>query len=81
MLQRASLAADRLGRLLHEMAQDPIAPRENVHLLRESLAENYGRPEYLACESMGALVRENLESIRRRVGRSPTGAAPVGPLN
>jgi hypothetical protein len=81
LLHRASLAADRLGRLLHEMAQDPIAPRENVHLLRESLAEHYDRPEYLKCESMGELVRENLESIRRHVGRSPTGAAPVGPMN
>jgi hypothetical protein len=50
------------------MEKDPIAPPEKVHLLRDSLAEHYGRPEYHRCESMGALVRENLESIRRRVG-------------
>jgi hypothetical protein len=69
MLQRAELAASRLGLLLAEMEKDPISPLEKVHMLRESLGEHYGRPEYLRCESMGALVRENLESIRRHVGR------------
>jgi hypothetical protein len=69
MLQRAELAADRLGRLLNEMEGDPISPPENVRQLRESLAEHYGRDAYLRCESMGALVRQNLESIRRHVGR------------
>ena len=51
------------------MERDPISPPEKVHQLRESLAEHYGRPDYRSCESMGALVRENLESIRRHVGR------------
>lgn len=69
MLQRASLASERLGLLLHDMARDPIAPREKVHLLRAGLAEHYGRSDYLRCESMGALIRENLESIRRDIGR------------
>jgi hypothetical protein len=69
MLQRAELAASRLGLLLDEMERDPISPPEKVHQLRESLAEHYHRPEYRRCESMGALVRENLESIRRHVGR------------
>jgi hypothetical protein len=69
MLHRAELAAARLGLLLGEMERDPISPPEKVHMLRESLAEHYGRNEYLRCESMGALVRENLESIRRHVGR------------
>jgi hypothetical protein len=69
MLQRAELAASRLGLLLAEMERDPISPPEKVHLLRDSLAEHYGRGEYRRCESMGALVRENLESIRRHVGR------------
>jgi hypothetical protein len=69
MLQRASLASERLGLLLHDMARDPIAPREKVHLLRDGLAEHYGRSDYLRCESMGALIRENLESIRRDIGR------------
>ncbi|HVW20939.1 MAG TPA: hypothetical protein VHC86_06955 [Opitutaceae bacterium] len=72
MWQRAELASQRLGRLLQEMTGDPIAPPEKVAQLREALAEHYGRAEYLRCESMGALVRENLESIRRHLGR------PVG---
>jgi hypothetical protein len=69
MLQRAGLAAGRLGLLLDAMERDPISPPEKVAQLRGSLAEHYGRPEYLKCASMGALVRENLESIRRHVGR------------
>jgi len=69
MLQRAELAADRLGRLLQEMSADPIAPIEKVRQLRESLAEYYQRSDYLRCETMGALVQQNLESIRKRLGR------------
>jgi hypothetical protein len=69
MLQRAQLASERLGLLLHDMARDPIAPIEKVHQLREGLADYYGRRDYLRCESMGALIRENLESIRRNTGR------------
>jgi hypothetical protein len=69
MLQRAALASERLGVLLHDMVRDPIAPLEKVHLLREGLAEHYGRRDYLRCESMGALIRQNLESIRRDIGR------------
>jgi hypothetical protein len=56
------------------MALDRIAPRDHLVQLRESLAEHYERPEYLKCESMGELIRENLESIRRRVGRPLTTA-------
>ena len=69
ILQRASLASERLGLLLHDMAHDPLAPRKNIHQLREGLAEHYHRSDYLRCESMGALIRENLESIRRDIGR------------
>src|SRR5471030_2384924 len=72
LLQRAELAADRLGRLLQEMTADPIAPPEKVVQLREALAEHYQRDAYLRCESMGALVVENLASIRLHLGR------PVG---
>jgi hypothetical protein len=78
MLQRADLAAARLGLLLGAMEPDTISTPEKIGQLREGLAEHYGRPEYLQCASMGALVRENLESIRRQVGRpAPTGA-PFG---
>lgn len=69
MLQRADLAKERLGLLLGTMARDPISPPEKVRQLREALAEHFQRGEYLRCESMGELVRENLESIRLRVTR------------
>ncbi len=77
MLQRAELASVRLNALLAEMVPDPIAPREKVHELRASLALHYQRPEYLRCESMGELVRENLDSIRRAIGH-PVKPAPAG---
>jgi hypothetical protein len=69
ILQRASLASERLGLLLHDMARDPIAPPEKVVQLREELAAHFGRTDYLRCDSMGALIRQNIESIRREVGR------------
>lgn len=69
VFQRAELAAQRLGFLLDEMSADDLAPIDHVHELRASLAEHYERKDYLRCESMGALVRENLESIRRQIGR------------
>ena len=71
VFQRAELAAQRLGYLLDQMSADPIAPIEKVQELRVGLAEHYERSEYLRCESMGALVRENLESIRQQIGRPP----------
>ena len=77
MLQRADLASTRLGVLLEAMVRDPIAPIEKVHDLRASLAEHFQRREYLKCESMGELVRENLESIRRSVGHN-VNAAKLG---
>jgi hypothetical protein len=69
ILQRAALASERLGLLLHDMANDPLAPLDKVHSLRAGLAEHYHRTDYLRCESMGALIRQNLESIRRDIGR------------
>ena len=69
ILQRASLASERISLLLHDMTRDRIAPIANIHELRAGLAEHYGRDAYLRCESMGALIRENLESIRRNTGR------------
>jgi len=76
MLQRKAIIEDRLELLLHAMSHDRISAKENVHQLRESLAEHYGRREYLQCESMGDLVRENLESIRLNI-HSPI-RAPAG---
>ncbi len=78
MLQRATIIEDRLGLLLKAMSSETLAPLAHVHQLRESLAEHYRRKEYLACESMGALVRENLQSIRIAVGTTNPSTTPLG---
>ncbi|MDD2762922.1 MAG: hypothetical protein PHE83_02980 [Opitutaceae bacterium] len=74
MLQRSEIAAHRLGYLLQVMVRDRIAPDEKVHQLRESLAEHFRSERHLHCQTMGELVRENLETLRRNIGR------PVAPL-
>jgi hypothetical protein len=76
MVQRSEIAAHRLGYLLQIMARDRIAPDEKVHQLRASLAEHFHSDHYLRCETMGELVRENLETLRRNIGRSA--APPAG---
>jgi hypothetical protein len=75
LLQRAEAAAQRLDLLLDAMHEDVIAPESNVITLRQGLAEHFGADTYLKCESMAALVRENLRQIRiedshRKLGRS-----------
>jgi len=67
MLQRKTAAEERLALLLAAMAGDPIAPTAHLHELRAALAAHYRRDAYLRCESMAALVWENLESIRLHV--------------
>ncbi|OHE89085.1 MAG: hypothetical protein A3G75_11595 [Verrucomicrobia bacterium RIFCSPLOWO2_12_FULL_64_8] len=74
MLQRSDIAAQRLGLLLQVMARDPIAPEEKVRQLREGLAEHFKSDRYLLCQTMGELVRENLETLRRNIGRPMTPA-------
>jgi hypothetical protein len=67
ILQRAAIIEERLGQLLTAMSADTISTLENIHELRTTLAEHYGRADYLFCESMGDLLKENLESIRINV--------------
>ena len=67
MLARSELAAARLNLLLIAMAGDPIAPHENVVALREGLAAHFKNDRYLQCESMGALVRANLDTLRDNI--------------
>src|SRR5689334_14170752 len=49
MLARAEITAPRLGALLAAMEGDPIAPEENVHALRQGLAEHFKSARYLQC--------------------------------
>ena len=69
MVHRADLAKVRLGMLLDEMKSDRLAPDEKVHALRAELAVHFQNDRYLKCESMGALVRENLMTIRDMISR------------
>jgi hypothetical protein len=79
MLARAELAAARLHALLTAMERDPIAPPENVRSLREGLAEHFKSDRYLRCESMGALVRENLAMLRQH-HQEGTGSLTAAPF-
>jgi hypothetical protein len=76
MLHRAELATGRLNPLLAVMTRDPIAPLEHIQTLRAGLAEHFQSDSYLRCESMGALVQENLASLRRTIG-SDRALAPL----
>jgi hypothetical protein len=69
ILARADLAAARLNALLAAMAATPLAPPENVHSLRQGLAAHFQSDRYLRCETMAALVRENLELLRTNIHR------------
>jgi hypothetical protein len=73
ILQRALISEERLAMLLAGMSADTISTWENIQELRSTLAEHYGRDAYMRCESMGALVRENLESIRINVEKHVPG--------
>ncbi|HVZ66025.1 MAG TPA: hypothetical protein VG936_15770 [Lacunisphaera sp.] len=77
ILQRADLASARLGALLAAMRVDAIAPMANVATLREGLAEHFQNDVFRQCETMGALVQENLAELRRQIGRDSTPAIPV----
>ena len=75
MLQRKAIIGERFDMMLHAMAGDELAPMNHVIELREGLAAHYGRTAYLRCETMGDLVRENLESIRLAVDAPQTAAS------
>jgi hypothetical protein len=64
LLQRADAAQQRLEILLDAMHVDVIAPPENVVRLRQELAQHFGADVFLKCESVAALVRENMHQIR-----------------
>jgi hypothetical protein len=70
ILQRADLIGQRLDLLLEAMAAQELAPVAHVERLRESLAEHYKAKEFLACGSMGELVRQSLETVRRNLKRA-----------
>ena len=66
MLQRAELASDRLKRRCSSRWPATRSPsrKRSRRSARPSPTTTSGK-EYLRCQSMGALVRENLQSIRQ----------------
>ena len=62
---RVHAERSRLLDLLATMADDPIAPRDNVVQLRGELAEHYRDASFERCNSMGELVRTSLEMLPR----------------
>ncbi len=70
IVQRADLIRQRLDLLLEAMSAQQLAPPHHVAQLRVGLAEHYKNPEFLACERMGDLVRESLETVRRNLKRA-----------
>ena len=71
LLQRAEAAQQRLDILLDAMAVDEIAPDANVIALRQDLAAHFDADAFLKCESMAALIRENLRQIQMEDVRGP----------
>ncbi|MEM9015819.1 MAG: hypothetical protein AAGC68_02310 [Verrucomicrobiota bacterium] len=59
--RRVQLAHNRLGAFWEAMCPDCIAPEENVLKLREELNAYHDTSAFSACETMGELVRMNLD--------------------
>ncbi len=55
----------RLEALLCCMERDDLAPAQNVRQLGAELAEHHGSADFLAADSMGALVRASLTQLRK----------------
>ena len=68
MLQRRAVVEERMEMLLTSMSGDRLSTDEHFLELRAALAEHYKRKAYERCQSMGELVRENLETIRLNLG-------------
>ncbi len=71
MLQRLAIVKERIELLLSAMSGDRLSTEEHFQELRAALADHYKRPSYERCQSMGDLVRENLETIRLNVSSVP----------
>jgi len=61
--KRILSAKDQLDYLLHVMAEDRIAPTENVRELSDELNMHYKTDRFNSCLSMGDVVRESLNTL------------------
>jgi len=62
------------------MNDDPIAPYEHVVALRTGLAEHFESNAFLACDSMGAVLREKPAPGAQRERLGGAGARGSGQL-
>ena len=60
---RIKIERERLDSLLDAMCTEPLAPPEKIAQLREGLADHYDDATFLACHTMGELVRRSLEKL------------------
>lgn len=60
---RIQMEEKRVEDLLDTMANDRLAPKENLRSLRADLAEFYHDKRFLNCQSMGELVKYSLEIL------------------
>ncbi len=65
--RRMQASKERLGMLLDAMAEDHLSFPEKVRELREELAHHYKDASYFELDTMGALVRYNLERLAKQV--------------
>ncbi|MBE2204466.1 MAG: hypothetical protein IAE94_09025 [Chthoniobacterales bacterium] len=70
ILRRMQIIPDRLKMLLDVMVEDELSSEHNVSHLRAELAEHYKDRAFLACETMGSLVRTSLENLLAKHGLS-----------
>ncbi len=65
--RRRQSVRHRVNRLLNFMCQDRVAPPEKVMQLRAEMAGHYSNSNFLACECMGQILWESLETISRNL--------------
>jgi len=64
---RLNTTGNRIFALTDIMAEDSIAPDENVVNLRNQLASHYQNSVFYACHTMGDLVKESLRLVLKEV--------------
>ena len=71
ILRRAHIITDRLRTLLNAMVCDHLSFPEKIAQLREELADHHQDRSFLSCQTMGALVRNSLETLGERLKQDP----------
>lgn len=60
---RLKASKEKINELLYAMSQDEISPKENVEQLKSELARHYNNKEFLACNSMGEILKKSLQTV------------------